>query len=129
MEEKKVFEYSYSAKQQEEVDAIKRKYLPKQEDKLETLRMLDRQAEQPGMITALTLGVVGILVFGGGMSFALVLPAGIPVVLCYVIGIILGLIGIVMMAFAYPAYKKITKAQREKIAPEILRLTEELSGK
>jgi len=132
MEEKQRFEYSYSAKRQEEVDAIKRKYLPKHEqpeDKMETLRRLDQQAEQPGMITALTLGIIGVLVFGGGMSLAMVLPAGIPVVLCYVLGIVLGLLGVVLMVVAYPVYKKITKAQREKIAPEILKLTEELSGK
>lgn len=129
MEEKQVFEYSYSAKQQEEVDAIKRKYLPKQEDKLETLRKLDQQAEQPGTIVALVLGIVGMLVFGGGMSLAMTLPAGLPVVLCYVLGILLALIGGVLMVLAYPAYKRITKVQREKIAPEILRLTEELSGK
>ena len=132
MEEKQRFEYSYSAKRQEEVDAIKRKYLPKQEqpeDKMETLRRLDRQAEQPGIITALTLGIIGVLIFGGGMSLAMVLPAGIPVVLCYVMGIVLGLLGMVLMVVAYPVYKKITKAQREKIAPEILKLTEELSGK
>lgn len=132
MEEKKVFEYKYSAKQQEELNAIRKKYLPKQEqeeDKMETLRRLDSQAEQLGIIVALTLGVVGVLVFGGGMSLALVLPEGLAVILCYVIGIALSISGIFLMALAYPAYKKITKAQREKIAPQILRLTEELSGK
>ncbi|MBE5950657.1 MAG: hypothetical protein E7260_03570 [Lachnospiraceae bacterium] len=132
MEEKKTFEYKYSAKQQEEIDAIKQKYLPKQEqpeDKMETLRRLDRQAERPGMIAALTLGVIGILIFGSGMSLAMVLPAGVPVILCYVMGILLGIFGIFLMALAYPAYKKITKAQREKIAPQILKLTEELGGK
>ena len=132
MENKETFEYSYSAKQQEEVDAIKRKYLPKQEqpeDKMETLRRLDAQAEQPGLVVALTLGIIGILVFGGGMSLALVLPAGIPVVLCYVLAVLCSVIGMGLMVLAYPAYKRITKAQREKIAPQILKLTEELSGK
>lgn len=132
MEEKKTFEYNYSAKQQEEIEAIKQKYLPKREhpeDKMETLRRLDRQAERPGMIAALTLGIIGILVFGGGMSLAMLLPAGVPVSLCYVLGIFLGLLGMALMVLAYPAYKKITKVQREKIAPQILKLTEELGGK
>ena len=132
MEEKKTFVYKYSAKQQEEIDAIKQKYLPKQEqpeNKMETLRRLDRQAERPGMIAALTLGIIGILIFGSGMSLALVLPAGIAVILCYVLGIFLSLLGMALMVLAYPAYKKITKVQREKIAPQILKLTEELGGK
>lgn len=68
-------------------------------------------------------------IFGGGMSLALVLPAGIPVVLCYVLGILCSGIGIALMVLAYPVYKRITKAQREKIALRILKLTEELSGK
>lgn len=132
MQEKKSFEYNYSARQQEEVDAIKRKYLPKQaqqEDKMETLRRLDKQAEQPGVIVALSLGITGILVFGGGMSLAMLLPAGIPVALCYVFGILLGLLGMALMLLAYPAYKKVTKRQREKIAPQVLNLVEQLSGK
>ena len=37
---------------------------------METLRRLDRQAERPEMIAALTLGVIGILIFGSGMSRA-----------------------------------------------------------
>ncbi|MCM1529067.1 MAG: hypothetical protein NC093_03625 [Alistipes sp.] len=44
-----------------------------------------------------------------------------------IIGIITGIIGMVMIALAYPIFSYITKKQREKIAPEILRLTEESS--
>ena len=34
------FEYTYSAQQQQEVEAIRQKYLPKEEDKMEQLRRL-----------------------------------------------------------------------------------------
>jgi hypothetical protein len=43
-----------------------------------------------------------------------------------VIGIIIGIIGIVMVCLAYPVYNRILKKEREKIAPEVLRLTDEL---
>ena len=51
MEEKKqVFEYNYSAKQQEEVRRIREKYVPKEESKLEQLKKLDAHATRSGTI-------------------------------------------------------------------------------
>lgn len=41
-------------------------------------------------------------------------------------GIIIGILGIVGMIAAYPIYAYITKKQREKLAPDIIRLTDEL---
>ena len=37
------FSYTYSAKQQAEIQAIRKKYLPREEDKLAQLRKLDEQ--------------------------------------------------------------------------------------
>ena len=42
------------------------------------------------------------------------------------LGILLGLVGIAGAAMAYPVYSRILKREREKIAPEILRLSDEL---
>jgi len=114
------FEYTYSAPEQEEIRRIRSKYLPKeQESKMERLRRLDKEAEQPGTITALVLGVIGLLVFGTGMCLCLVWES-------YLLGVGVGIAGGMMMAAAFPAYKTITRKQREKIAPEILALTESL---
>ena len=42
MEEKKeTFEYNYSAKQQKEIKTIREKYVPKEENKMEQLLMMD----------------------------------------------------------------------------------------
>lgn len=119
--QEKSFQYSYSAKQQDEVEAIKRKYMPKQEDKLEQLRKLDKSAETPGTVIGLIVGIIGTLIMGTGMSCVMVWAESL-----FVVGIVVGLIGIAMIALAYPAYKMITKKQREKIAPMILALSEEL---
>ena len=43
-----------------------------------------------------------------------------------IIGICVGIIGIVLVSLAYPVYNRTLKKEREKIAPEILRLTDEL---
>lgn len=44
----------------------------------------------------------------------------------YVLGIIMGIIGIVICGYAYPLYKKVIREKREKFAPQILKLTEEI---
>ena len=46
--------------------------------------------------------------------------------LAMVVGIIIGLGGIVFVALAYPVYTRTLKKERERIAPEILRMTDEL---
>lgn len=120
MEENKTFQYTYSAKQQEEIQKIREKYLPSKEDKLEQLRKLDKKVENAGLIWALAVGVIGTLILGLGMSLVLVwgkLVLGIPV----------GVVGMIGVALAFPIYMYIIKKQRETIAPQILKLTEELS--
>ena len=68
------FNYSYSAERQAEVEAIRKKYLPKeeQEDKMAELRKLDASVGTPGLIASLALGVVSALIFGVGMCCFLV---------------------------------------------------------
>lgn len=116
------FEYTYSAKQQAEIDSIRKKYVPKEEDKMEQLRKLDRSVTRPGTIWSIAIGVVGCLLFGTGMCCTMVWADKF-----FVVGIIVGIIGMVIIAMAYPIYIKITEKERERIAPMILALTEELS--
>lgn len=115
------FDYTYSSKKQTEIEAIKKKYVKKENDKLEQLRNLDKSAERPGTIWAIISGIIGTLLLGVGMSCCLVWGEKF-----YVPGIIVGVCGIVLICIAYPLYKKITKKEREKIAPQILSLSEEL---
>jgi hypothetical protein len=43
-----------------------------------------------------------------------------------VLGIAVGLVGMVLIALAYPLYNRVLKKQRQRIAPQILRLSDEL---
>ena len=43
-----------------------------------------------------------------------------------IVGIIVGVVGGVLASLAYPIYNAIVKAKRKKLAPEIIRLTDEL---
>jgi hypothetical protein len=43
-----------------------------------------------------------------------------------VIGIAIGVVGGILASLAYPLYNAIVKAKRKRLAPEIIRLTDEL---
>ena len=118
------FEYRYSAKQQEEIEAIRRKYLPKEEDKMEQLRQMDKRVSRKGTIISIIIGVIGCLLLGIGMCCTMEWAGR-----WFVPGIIIGVIGIVMIALAYPLYERITKKERKKIAPLILKLADDLKSK
>lgn len=129
---KESFNYTYSAQQQEEVEAIRKKYLPTQEtpeDKLEQLRKLDQQVTSKATMLSIIVGVVGALIMGLGMSFAMTdigSYLGMSGNVGFVFGIVIGVIGMVVLGVAYPLYNKTLKEEREKIAPEIIRLSDEL---
>lgn len=120
MENKETFSYTYSAKEQEEIKKIREKYVPKEADKMEQLRRLDESVTKKGTVISLVVGIIGALILGTGMSMCMVWTE------LFVLGIIVGIVGIIMVSAAYPLYSYVTKKEREKIAPEIIRLTDEL---
>ena len=120
------FEFTYSAKQQEEVEKIRNKYVPKEENKMEKLIRLDKQAERPGTIASIVVGVLGSLILGAGMSCTLVWNSSIEI---FIAGIVIGIVGMIVVGMAYPIYKKITKKERTKIAEQVIALSNELSLK
>lgn len=132
MENKESFNYTYSAKEQEEIKAIRKKYeRPKEsESSMEKLRRLDESVTRKATVVSLIFGVIGALVMGFGMSlvmeekFAELL--GMVGGTAMLVGIPAGLVGIALVALAYPMYDRIVKKERERIAPEILRLTDDL---
>lgn len=119
MDNNEKFEYTYSAKQQAELETIRKKYLPEEETKMDKLRRLDKSVTRQGTIISIIIGIVGTLIMGFGMCLCLDWSQ-------FISGIILGVLGIAILAAAYPVFNKITQKRKEKIAPEILRLTEEI---
>lgn len=126
MENNQSFEYTYSAAQQQEIESIRSKYLPREENKMERLRKLHHSATQKAQAWAITLGVIGTLIFGTGMSLCLTDLGASLGNMSMVLGILTGVAGLVMVALAYPLYNTVLKKERQRIAPEILRLTDEL---
>ena len=128
MEKKQAtFRYTYSAVQQEEVRSIRKKYLPQEEDKMERLRKLHHSATQKAELWALVLGIAGALVMGTGMSLVMTdLGAVFGLENPVIPGVVIGIMGMIPVALAYPTYRRILRSERQRIAPEILRLSEEL---
>ena len=124
--ENNAFEYSYSAEQQKEIEAIRNKYIPKEENKMERLRKLHAIPTQKAQAASLAVGIVGALIMGTGMSLVMTDIGAALGSLVMVLGIAVGLAGMVLVALAYPIYNRTLKKEREKIAPDILRLTDEL---
>lgn len=115
------FQYTYSAREQEELKKIRSKYMPREESKMERLRRLDSRATEKATISALVVGCIGTLILGAGMSCCMVWTENL-----FIPGILIGLLGFAVLGFAYPLYSRTLKKERERIAPEILRLTDEL---
>ena len=124
MEEKNAtFNYTYSAEQQAEIKRIREKYTPptQEEDKMEKLRWLDQSVTKPGSVVALIVGIISALVLGVGLCCTMVWADTM-----FIPGIFIGIIGLAGAASVYPLYIHITKRRREKLAPEIMRLSDEL---
>ena len=126
------FSYTYSASEQDEVRRIREKYEQKEkteEDAFSRLCRLDRGVTQKANAVSLVFGVVGILIMGFGMSLImseLGASLGLSAVAAMLVGIPTGLVGAALAALAYPVHSLITRHERKRIAPEMLRLTDEL---
>ena len=117
------FSYSYCAREQEEIRRIREKYQSsdERETKMERLRRLDQSVSQKATAWSLVIGVISALVMGTGMSMCMVFMG-----VWFIPGIIIGCVGLVGVCMAYPLYLRVLTKEQERIAPEILALTEEL---
>ena len=130
-QDKSGFTYTYSAKEQAELKRIREKYTAstEDEDKMTRLRRLDASVTNTAQAVALVFGIIGTLLLGLGMSLIMTELAeilGLSGNATMVVGIVVGVIGGVLASLAYPIYNAIVKAKRKKLAPEIIRLTDEL---
>ena len=125
MEEK--FSYNYSADKNEELRKIREKYEIKndeEQDKLEMIRAMDRKIEMPGKVCGIIFGLFFTFVFGGGLGLCIKAEG-----MGFVLGLFLGILGLLGMAFAPKITKIIFEKQKEKHGTEILRVIDESMGK
>ncbi|MGN0695667.1 MAG: hypothetical protein ACI4J5_02755 [Oscillospiraceae bacterium] len=118
MEDKEDFSRCCPSDSQDEVMEIRQKYLPEETDKRERLFRLDSSVTKKAMKTAVISGIIGVLITAAGM-YRTIEALSVP-------GVMTGLIGIIITAAACPVYRIVLMKERRKIAPEIIRLIDEL---
>ena len=106
-------------------ESIAKEYAPKDNSKIIQLRKLDKKAKMPATVFTYTFGICCCLVAGLGMSLAMQVIGGTP--LLTAVGIVLGVIGFTGTAINYPIYKKMLEKGKKKYAFEIVQLAREIS--
>lgn len=116
------FTYDYTAPTQDErreIEDIMRRYDNNKKSSIERLRELDGKVKKLPMALSISLGVIGILIFGLGLTLVLEWDN-------LTWGIIISLIGCVPMAIAYPVYNYIFSKNKKRYGKEILELSKKI---
>ena len=111
--------YRANEQDQKRAENIRRQYVSHEENKMEQLQKMDSKVKLPGRVAGTILGVTGALVMGAGMSLVMVSNKIKK-------GLVVSIPGMVVALSAYPVYSLITDRRKEKYAPEIMSMSEEL---
>ena len=102
-------------------------YAPKDDSKVIALRKLDARAKLPATVFTYSVGMISALIAGVGMCLSMnVIGNGSSV--SFVLGVIIGLVGLAGMGINYPVYNKMLARGKPKYAFEIMELAKEISG-
>lgn len=107
-------------------EQLANEYAPKDTSKVVALRKLDARAKLPATFFTYTFGIIAALVTGVGMCFSMnVIGSGTTTM--FVLGVIVGIVGLAGMGINYPIYKKMLAKGKQKYAYEIIELAKEIS--
>lgn len=107
-------------------ESLVNEYAPKSTSKVKQLRKLDAKAKLPANIFAYGFGIGMALVLGVGMCLSMkVIGSGSTFM--FVLGIIIGVIGIIGVSINYPVYRRLLEKGKQKYAFEIIELAKEIS--
>ncbi len=115
----KTFYYSYSPTEKQEIQEIKNKYQPNEEESLaQRIKALDKKTDSTSAIISVITGIVTTLVFGVGLTLTLTFDA-------YYLGGIIGLIGLIGMAANPFLNDKIKQYNKQRVSKKIVELCDE----
>jgi len=107
-------------------EQLANEYAPKDTSKVVALRKLDAKAKLPATVFTYTFGILAALVTGVGMCLSMnVIGSGTTTM--FVLGVIIGIVGLVGMGVNYPIYKKLLAKGKQKYAFEIMELAKAIS--
>ena len=101
-------------------------YAPKDTSKVIVLKKLDAKAKLPASIFTYSFGMISALVLGVGMCLTMG-QIGNGTTGSFVIGIVIGIIGMIGLGVNYPIYRRILEKGKKKYAFEIMELAKEIS--
>ncbi len=107
-------------------EQIANEYAPKDTSKVVALRKLDAKAKMPANVFTYSVGIASALIFGTGMCLAMGKIGG-GTTTSFVLGIIVGLLGMAGMGVNYPIYRRMLEKGKKKYAFEIMELAKEIS--
>lgn len=121
---KEKFNYTYTApteREREEIEDIRKRYLPEEKDEspIARLRTLDGRVKRIPTAVAISMGVIGVLLFGTGLTLVLEFDNTLS-------GAIVSFFGALPTVAAYFAYKKLFAFYKRKHADEIIKITDDL---
>ena len=114
---------AYKAQIAFEVNQIRSKYLPQDQNKLEQLKKLDKQVTVPGKKAIFIMVLISLALLAGGIS--LIAFFNQKFILAGTICCVLSL----SCAFLIkPVFNFVTEKERTRLAPQIMRLSDEILG-
>ena len=110
--EKNYFTYSYRAGQQQEDNALRQRYhLPEKTEITQRIRSAPEKEEGAAVALSLTVGIVSVLIFGGGLSMIFLNASN---AMRMTAGILLGLIGMAGMGLTPLFHGRFMERMRKK---------------
>lgn len=123
------FTYNYSAKENAEIESIRKMYTPSTVSPIDELKALDKKVKRPANVFAYTFGSISAIIMGAGMSLVMTDIAetvGLQNPMLY--GIIIGIVGMLMAIINYPIYKGILGSRRKKYADKVIALSDSITS-
>lgn len=113
MEDEK-YSYRFSKRDEEELKNLKDKYIAREKTPLEQVREIESEVNKEASIPSFPFGIIGSIILGLGMCFTMVWTR------FFALGIVIGVVGIAILAVNYPLYlrrlQNLRKAQADKVA-------------
>lgn len=109
-------------------EQLANEYAPKDTSKVIALRKLDKKAKLPATVFTYTFGIIAALVSGVGMCLSMKIIVSDTTAM-FILGVIIGIIGLLGMGVNYPIYKKLLAQGKQKYAFEIMELAKKISEK
>ena len=106
---------------------IRTQYMEKESTELDELRELDKKIKRPVNIFSYTVGGLGAIIMGSGMSLVMTsLGTTLGIANPMATGVVIGIVGLCISLLNYPLHKRIMKGQKEKHAKQIIELSDKI---